>query len=117
MLATGSEHHCGLTASAVRHVWPLLRVDTWRKRVLQLLFVWSQCSLSGRVMAEYAGRYPEQVEALMELLKSERKEDLLPEGFEDEAKKAADRMELEPEHAVEHLVQSMWGFRAVLLSV
>eukprot|EP00421_Protoceratium_reticulatum_P021651 CAMPEP_0168388320 /NCGR_PEP_ID=MMETSP0228-20121227/16392_1 /TAXON_ID=133427 /ORGANISM="Protoceratium reticulatum, Strain CCCM 535 (=CCMP 1889)" /LENGTH=988 /DNA_ID=CAMNT_0008401567 /DNA_START=24 /DNA_END=2990 /DNA_ORIENTATION=+ len=64
LLASGSEHHCALTAAAVRHVWPLLPCAAWRQTTLELLRGWSMHSLSARAMAEFAGRYPESLRLL-----------------------------------------------------
>lgn len=94
-LAAASDHHCALTAAAVRSVWPLLEVEEWRYQVLFLLFEWSQRSISGKTMAEFAGRYPDpHVQLLIDMVTKEQKENILPPGFEDLARKAADRIEL-----------------------
>eukprot|EP00439_Symbiodinium_sp_Y106_P020684 s1054_g2.t1 len=94
-LAAASDHHCALTAAAVRSVWPLLEVEEWRYQVLFLLFEWSQRSISGKTMAEFAGRYPDpHVQLLIDMVTKELKENILPPGFEDLARKAADRIEL-----------------------
>jgi hypothetical protein len=94
LLASNSEQHCERSASAVRHVWPLITSETWRYQVLQLLLQWSECSVSGRSMAEFASRYPTpHVDLLIAAVKDESKENMLPPGFEDTAREAAARLE------------------------
>ena len=59
LLASNSDLHSDLTATAVRHVWPLLAAASWRHEVLKVLMEWSQRPLSGKAMAQFAGRYPD----------------------------------------------------------
>lgn len=93
-LASNSDLHCELTASAVRYVWPLLSSSAWRHRVLELLMEWSQCSVSAKVVAEFASRYPEpHLRMLVDAMTREEKENLLPPGFEDIARSATERLE------------------------
>jgi len=95
VLATSSDHHCALTAPAIRNVWPLMVEKAWRYDVLQLLCEWSQRSISAKALADFAGRYADpHVRLLIEAASEESKESILPPGFEDRAKKAADRFEL-----------------------
>merc|ERR1719174_1083270 len=55
---------------------------------------WSQCTVSGRAMAEFASRYPKpHMHLLIEAVTAEKKENILPPGFEDTAREAAARLE------------------------
>lgn len=91
--AAGSDHHCALTAPAVRHIWPMLTNKSWRQAVLELLMEWSQRSISAKTMAEFAGRYPDpHLKLLVEALTIECKENMLPPGLEDQAKLASERL-------------------------
>lgn len=111
VLAAGSDHHCSLTAPAVRNVWPLLAEEAWRYDVMLLLTEWSQRALSGKSMADFAGRYPDpNLRLLIQLANEERRENVLPPGFEDRAKKAADRLEsghAGVEEAMEEVLQGL----------
>ncbi|CAK9009024.1 unnamed protein product [Durusdinium trenchii] len=107
VLAKSSDHHCSLTVSALRHVWPLLNVEEWRYQILSLLFEWSQRSISAKSMAEFASRYPDpHVHMLINIVGANKKEDFLPPGFEDRAKKAADKLELGVE-AMEEVMKGL----------
>ncbi len=85
-LAKHSEHHCALTVPAVRHVWPFLESQdvtqdvSFRYDILSLLYEWSQCSISAKPMAEFAARYPNHVQMLIDVITTEKKEDALPPG-------------------------------------
>lgn len=86
-LAKHSEHHCALTVPAVRHVWPFLESQdvtlsnvSFRYDTLSLLYEWSQCSISAKPMAEFAARYPNHVQMLIDVITTEKKEDALPPG-------------------------------------
>mmetsp|Transcript_13849 Transcript_13849/g.30537 ORF Transcript_13849/g.30537 Transcript_13849/m.30537 type:complete len:1088 (-) Transcript_13849:137-3400(-) len=93
VLASTSDHHCALTAPAVRHVWPLITKPEWRQQVLELLMEWSQRTISARTMAEFASRYADPYLAgLVEIVSDERKENMLPPGFESRAKQASERL-------------------------
>jgi len=93
VLSSSSDHHCALTAPAVRHVWPLITNNDWRHAVLELLFEWSQRSISAKSMAEFAGRYPDpHLRTLVEIVASDSKENILPPGFEERAKQASERL-------------------------
>uniref|UniRef100_A0A7S4QH08 Protein unc-45 homolog B n=1 Tax=Alexandrium monilatum TaxID=311494 RepID=A0A7S4QH08_9DINO len=93
-LASCSDHHCALTVSAVRHVWPLLSCSTWRHGVLELLLEWSQRSITAKAMAEFAGRNPDpHLCLLLEAVTRETKENLLPPGLEDRAQSASRHLE------------------------
>eukprot|EP00933_Yihiella_yeosuensis_P038890 TRINITY_DN32836_c0_g2_i1.p1 TRINITY_DN32836_c0_g2~~TRINITY_DN32836_c0_g2_i1.p1 ORF type:complete len:1121 (+),score=299.94 TRINITY_DN32836_c0_g2_i1:74-3364(+) len=121
VLATSSDHHCALTAPAIKHIWPLLAVDALRYDVLRVLMEWSQRSISGKAMADFASRYPEpHVSMLISILNTESKDSLLPPGFEDRAKKAADRLELgqkDVESALEEVMQGLMTHSPVELAV
>jgi len=120
ILATSSDHHCALTAPSVRSVWPLLAADTWRYDIMLLLMEWSQRSITARSMAEFAGRYPEHVKQLIEVAAEDSKESILPPGFEDRAKKAADRFEMGQaglESAMEDVIQGLTAQSHVELAV
>mmetsp|Transcript_145039 Transcript_145039/g.368022 ORF Transcript_145039/g.368022 Transcript_145039/m.368022 type:complete len:1105 (+) Transcript_145039:115-3429(+) len=92
LAGSGSDHHCALTAPAVRHVWPLLACDEWRHPVLELLLEWSQRTISAKAMAEFAARHPEpHLRLLIDAVTTESKENMLPPGFEDRAKQASER--------------------------
>jgi len=92
VFASSSDHHCALTAPAVRHVWPLLSSGEWRHAVLELLLEWSQRTISARAMAEFASRYPEpHLRLLVDAVANESKENMLPPGFEERAQRAAQR--------------------------
>lgn len=76
-----NDHHCSLTVPAVRHVWPLLEgSQQWRYDILSLLFEWSQRSISAKAMAEFAARYPQHLQMLIDIVAKEKKEDALPPG-------------------------------------
>eukprot|EP00930_Biecheleria_cincta_P030752 TRINITY_DN2130_c0_g1_i1.p1 TRINITY_DN2130_c0_g1~~TRINITY_DN2130_c0_g1_i1.p1 ORF type:complete len:1073 (+),score=266.61 TRINITY_DN2130_c0_g1_i1:49-3267(+) len=111
VIAAGSDHHCSLTTPAVRNVWPLLAEEEWRYDVMLLLTEWSQRALSAKAMAEFAGRYPDpNLRLLIQLANEERRENVLPPGFEDRAKKAADRLEsghAGVEEAMEEVLQGL----------
>lgn len=93
-LARCSDHHCALTAPAIRHVWPLLANESWRQEILELLMEWSQRSISGKTLAEFAGRYPDpHVRLLIDAAASDAKDTMLPPGFEERARKATQRLE------------------------
>ena len=80
-LAKQNDHHCSLTVPAVRHVWPLLEgANDWRYDILSLLFEWSQRSISAKGMAEFAAKYPQHVQMLIDIIAQEKKEDALPPG-------------------------------------
>jgi hypothetical protein len=94
VLASNNDHHCELTSSAVRHIWPFLSSETWQHSVLQLLMEWSQRSVSVKAMAEFCGRYPKpHLDLLVEAITQETKKNVLPPGFEEMAKNAADGMD------------------------
>merc|ERR1712139_613766 len=94
VLASNSELHCELSATAVRHVWPLLSSDTWRHRVLELLMEWSQFPVSGRSLAEFASRYPKpHLSLLIDAVTKEEKGNILPPGFEETARAATERLD------------------------
>jgi tetratricopeptide (TPR) repeat protein len=102
ILASFSDHHCALTMPAVRHIWPLLENVEWRQDVLELLMEWSQRSISAKAMVEFAGRYPDpHLHRLLEIIKTETKENMMPPGFEDRAQRACLRMEQEAPGAIE----------------
>eukprot|EP00438_Fugacium_kawagutii_P009192 Skav234284 [mRNA] locus=scaffold2271:23238:24854:+ [translate_table: standard] len=83
-LARHSDHHCSLTVVAARHVWPLLEADhAWRYDILALIFEWSQRSISGKALAEFAAKYPQHLQMLIEIIDKEKKEDALPPGGEE----------------------------------
>lgn len=107
-LAKQNDHHCSLTVPAVRHVWPLLEgSQQWRYEILSLLFEWSQRSISAKAMAEFAARYPQHLQMLIDIVAKEKKEDALPPGFQDNAKKAADFLELGSEAAMQQMMDSL----------
>lgn len=107
-LAKQNDHHCSLTVPAVRHVWPLLEgSQQWRYDILSLLFEWSQRSISAKAMAEFAARYPQHLQMLIDIVAKEKKEDALPPGFQDNAKKAADFLELGSEAAMQQMMDSL----------
>eukprot|EP00425_Heterocapsa_triquetra_P045235 CAMPEP_0195086172 /NCGR_PEP_ID=MMETSP0448-20130528/26371_1 /TAXON_ID=66468 /ORGANISM="Heterocapsa triquestra, Strain CCMP 448" /LENGTH=1109 /DNA_ID=CAMNT_0040119613 /DNA_START=1 /DNA_END=3330 /DNA_ORIENTATION=+ len=94
VLASGSDHHCALTAPAVRHVWPLLAQDSWRHSVLELIAEWSQRTISAKALAEFASRYPDpHMRLLLDAATLETKENILPPGFDAKAKQAASLVE------------------------
>jgi len=94
ILATQSDHHCELSASAIRHVWPLLSSDEWRQSVLELLMEWSQRSVSARSLAEFASRYPKpHFHLLIDAATKETKENILPPNFDAIAKEATAKLE------------------------
>jgi len=112
-LAKHSEHHCALTVPAVRHVWPFLESQdvtlsnvSFRYDTLSLLYEWSQCSISAKPMAEFAARYPNHVQMLIDVITTEKKEDALPPGFQDNAKKAVDFLELGSEASMQKMLDS-----------
>ncbi|CAE8627001.1 unnamed protein product [Polarella glacialis] len=122
ILASNSDHHCALTAQAVRYIWPLLASDSWRYEVTQLLMEWSQRSISSKAMAEFAGRYPDpHIPLLIEMLKQDtKKAGVLHPGFEDRAKKAADRLELgqqSVEDAMEDVLQGLLAHSPLELAI
>lgn len=81
LLARHSDHHCSLTVVAARHVWPLLEGShAWRYDILSLIFEWSQRSISGKSLAEFAAKYPQHLQMLIEIVEKEKKEDALPPG-------------------------------------
>lgn len=93
-LASCSDHHCALTAPAIRHVWPLVAAEPWRHMVLELLLEWSQRSISAKALAEFAGRYPEpNLRLLVEAVTSDAKENILPPSFDRITKEAAERID------------------------
>lgn len=111
LLATHSDNHCERSSSAIRHVWPLLSSPTWRYTGLALLMEWSQRSVSAKALAEFAGRHPDpHVHLLVEAVAQETKENLLPPGFEERTKEAAERLEtgdLDVETALEDMMQGL----------
>jgi hypothetical protein len=94
LLASSSDHHCEVTASAIRHVWPLASSSSWRYKVLQILMEWSQRSVSARSLAEFASRYPKpHLQILVEAVTEEKQENVLPPGFDATARAATKRLE------------------------
>lgn len=94
LLASQSDLHCELSASCVRHVWPLLSSETWRHAVLEVLMEWSQRSVSGKAMSEFASRHPKpNLQLLIEAVTEEKKENMLPPDFEACAQEATKRLE------------------------
>jgi hypothetical protein len=94
LLASSSDHHCELSASAIRHVWPLASSSNWRYKVLQILMEWSQRSVSARSLAEFASRYPKpHLQIIVEAATEEKKENVLPPGFDATAREATRRLE------------------------
>ncbi|CAJ1395632.1 unnamed protein product [Effrenium voratum] len=112
-----NDHHCSLTAPALRHVWPMLLVEDWRYQILSLLHEWSSRSITVRSMAEFASRYPEHVQLLIDIVASERKEDALPPGFEDSAKKMADKLGLGADLAVAEVRKALLRKSPVELAI
>jgi tetratricopeptide (TPR) repeat protein len=106
-LASGSDHHCALTAPGVRHVWPLLAVEEWRQTTLELICEWSQRAISARALAEFAARYPEHLRLLLEPATQATRENLQPPGFESRAKKAAQLLE-RGERTVDEAMESVF---------
>jgi len=94
VLSRNSDHHCELSAAAVRHVWPLLSSETWRHSVLELMLEWSQRSVSAKSLAEFAGRYPSpHLQLLIDAMTRDTKENVLPPGFEKCTQAAAERVD------------------------
>jgi len=121
LLASNSELHCELSAAAVRHVWPFLSSDTYRHKVLELLMEWSQCSVSARLLAEFASRYPKpHLSLLVDAVTKEEKGNLLPPNFEETARKATERLdkgEVGIDSALDDVLRGLSSLSAAELAV
>lgn len=94
VLATNSDLHSELSASAVKSVWPLLTNEKWRYQVTELLNEWSQRSLSAKVMVEFVWRYPDpHLRLLIDAITTETKENMLPPDAENKIRQASERLE------------------------
>merc|ERR1719487_130981 len=93
ILATHSDLHSELSASAVKHVWPLLTNEKWRYRVTELLSEWSQRPLSAKIMVEFVWRYPDpHLRLLIDAITTETEENMLPPGAHDKIRQASERL-------------------------
>merc|ERR1719160_1003726 len=94
VLATNSDLHSELSASAVKNVWPLLTNEKWRYQVTELLCEWSQRPLSAKVMVEFVWRYPDpHLRLLIDAITTETEENMLPPGAHDKIRQASERLE------------------------
>lgn len=92
-LARNSEHHCSLTAPAVRHIWPMMTNQEWKHSIMELLVEWSQKSTSARTMAVFASRHPNpHLKLVVDAFSEDSKENMLPPGFEETARQASERL-------------------------
>jgi len=121
LLASKSELHCELSATAVRHVWPFLSSDTWRHQVLELLMEWSQCPVSARGLAEFASRYPKpHLQLLIDAVTKEEKANMLPPNFEESTRAASERLdkgELGIDAALDDVLRGLSSLSAAELAV
>lgn len=94
ILATHSDLHSELSASAVKNVWPLLTNDKWRYQVTELLSEWSQRPLSGKAMVDFVTRYPDpHLRLLIDAITTETEENMLPPNAHDKIREASERLE------------------------
>jgi tetratricopeptide (TPR) repeat protein len=94
VLATNSDLHSELSASAVKNVWPLLTNEKWRYQVTELLSEWSQRPLSAKVMVEFVWKYPDpHLRLLIDAITTETEANMLPPGAHDKIRQASERME------------------------
>lgn len=111
VLARCSDHHCTLTATAIKHVWPLLTFGTTRQTVLELLLEWSQRSITAKSMVEFAGRYPDpHLRLLLGTVLDDSQSNTLPPGFEEtreEASKLLEKGEMDMDAALERMLQGL----------
>lgn len=111
VLARCSDHHCTLTATAIKHVWPLLTFGTTRQTVLELLLEWSQRSITAKSMVEFAGRYPDpHLRLLLGTVLDNSQSNTLPPGFEEtreEASKLLEKGEKDMDAALEQMLQGL----------
>jgi len=94
VLATNSDLHSELSASAVKNVWPLLTNEKWRYEVTELLSEWSARPLSAKVMVDFVWRYPDpHLCLLMDATTTETEENMLPPGAQEKIRQASERLE------------------------
>lgn len=99
-LARNNDHLCELSASAVKHAWPLLGDEALRYSVLELLEEWSQRPVSAKQMVDFLRRYPSpHLGQIIDGLTNESKENILPPRFEEAARAAGERIKRQSEGA------------------